>query len=74
MVPLDALHSVKNKKYVLINLRSNKKLRALIMEYDQHFNMFLSDVTEYTQTRVKILERKIEKMFLRGDNVIAVVF
>lgn len=74
MILLDALKPLKNRKYVLINLRNNKKIRCIILDYDKHFNMFIRDVTEIIQNKDRIIENKIEKMFLRGDNIIAIVF
>ncbi|GBG27142.1 Small nuclear ribonucleoprotein Sm D2 [Hondaea fermentalgiana] len=83
--PLSVLmHSVKSGTQVLISLRNNHKLLARVKAFDRHCNMVLEDVLEmWTEApkqgkgaaRAKAVEkdRKISKLFLRGDCVIMVV-
>ena len=78
------LSAVKSNTQVLINCRNNHKLLARVKGFDRHCNMVLEDVRElWTEAPKKgrgkkkaqpiNRERKISKMFLRGDSVILVV-
>lgn len=73
------MHSVKTNSQVLISLRNNHKLLARVKVYDRHFNMILTDVLEqWTEgsnrsTNVVVKDRKISKLFLRGDCVVLIV-
>lgn len=75
--PMSLLYeAIKDNRKILINLRSNKKLIANIINYDKHFNMVLENVLEIYKRPGKIKElqeRVFNKLFLRGDSVIAVV-
>jgi len=77
--PLSVLmHSVKTGSQALISLRNNHKLLARIKAFDRHCNMVLEDVLEmWTESTKKgqglAKERKISKLFLRGDCVVLVV-
>mmetsp|Transcript_11373 Transcript_11373/g.13025 ORF Transcript_11373/g.13025 Transcript_11373/m.13025 type:complete len:108 (-) Transcript_11373:66-389(-) len=83
--PLSVLmHSVKTNSQVLINLRNNHKLLARVKAFDRHCNMVLEDVHEmWTEDPVRgkgkkkseavNKDRRISKMFVRGDSVIMVL-
>lgn len=63
----------------MISLRNNHKLLGRVKAYDRHCNMVLEDVREiWTETKSGSRDpisrdRKIPKMFLRGDSVVLVV-
>jgi len=78
------MHSVKTNSQVLINLRNNHKLLARVKAFDRHCNMILEDVLEMwtdvprkgkgkKAAEVVNKDRKISKLFLRGDCVIMVL-
>uniref|UniRef100_A0A6S8EQT6 Small nuclear ribonucleoprotein Sm D2 n=2 Tax=Sar TaxID=2698737 RepID=A0A6S8EQT6_9STRA len=83
--PLSVLmHSVKTNSQVLINLRNNHKLLARVKAFDRHCNMVLEDVHEmWTEAprsgkgkkKAEAInkDRRISKMFVRGDSVIMVL-
>mmetsp|Transcript_20390 Transcript_20390/g.33644 ORF Transcript_20390/g.33644 Transcript_20390/m.33644 type:complete len:105 (-) Transcript_20390:42-356(-) len=83
--PLSVLmHSVKTNAQVLISLRNNHKLLARVKAFDRHCNMVLEDVLEMwteqprkgkgkAKAQVVNKDRKVSKLFLRGDCVILVV-
>jgi small nuclear ribonucleoprotein D2 len=83
--PLSILwHAVKSNTQVLVSLRNNHKLLARVIAYDRHFNMILEDVLEVwteagrkdkgkASAQPKSKDRKIRKLFLRGDCVVMVV-
>ena len=63
---------------MLINLRNNHKLLGRVKAFDRHCNMVLEDVKEmWSETTNKkdviMKDRKIAKMFLRGDSVVMVL-
>lgn len=69
--------AVKKGSQILISCRNNKKLIARVRAYDRHCNMVLEDVKEMWVETPKgkpiLKDRFISKLFLRGDNVIAVL-
>ena len=78
------LRAVKENTQVLINCRNNHKLLARVKAFDRHCNMVLENVREMWTEAPKTgrgkkkaqpvnKDRKISKMFLRGDSVILVV-
>ena len=78
------LRAVKENTQVLINCRNNHKLLARVKAFDRHCNMVLENVREMWTEVPKTgrgkkkaqpvnKDRKISKMFLRGDSVILVV-
>eukprot|EP00514_Thraustochytrium_sp_LLF1b_P007845 CAMPEP_0184530968 /NCGR_PEP_ID=MMETSP0198_2-20121128/13268_1 /TAXON_ID=1112570 /ORGANISM="Thraustochytrium sp., Strain LLF1b" /LENGTH=106 /DNA_ID=CAMNT_0026923237 /DNA_START=68 /DNA_END=388 /DNA_ORIENTATION=+ len=83
--PLSILwHAVKTNTQVLVSLRNSHKLFARVIAYDRHFNMILEDVLELwveagrkgkgkEKAQPKNKERKISKLFLRGDCVVMVL-
>lgn len=71
--------AVYDKEPILIALRSNRKLYGYIKAVDRHWNMILEGVIEVTPTPQKPgqppsapIQRRINRLFLRGDNVICV--
>lgn len=70
--------AVNNKQPVLIALRSNRKLIGIPKAIDRHWNMILENCTELWSPDskngkpVQVQTRKIQRLFLRGDNVICV--
>ncbi len=75
--PLSLLATaISEKRQIVVNLRSNRKLIADVIAYDKHLNLVLDNAVEVHQTtgrNKKSKDRRIGKMFLRGDNVIVVV-
>ena len=72
--------AVYEKQPIIVSLRSNRKLHGYIKAVDRHWNMILEQVIEFTpQPKTKSdgpppepRRRKINRLFLRGDNVICV--
>ncbi|KAH0788665.1 small nuclear ribonucleoprotein sm d2 [Histomonas meleagridis] len=70
--------AVNTKQPILVQLRSNRKLYGIPKAIDRHWNMILESVLEMWSPNVKdgkpvkIESRKIDRLFLRGDNVISV--
>lgn len=66
----------------LLNLRSNRKLFGIVRFIDKHFNVILTDAIEIRRSvkkcketkkkEVKIIERKIQNMVIRGDSIISI--
>lgn len=68
--PFGLLYRAKQQKTpVLIQCRNNKKLTAVVRDYDEHFNMILQDVQEIWADQQY---REIGTVFLRGDSVVVV--
>ncbi|EAX91516.1 Sm protein [Trichomonas vaginalis G3] len=77
MAPI--VKAVYDKEPLLIALRSNRKLYGYIKAVDRHWNMILEHVIEITPTPAKPgqpaaapIQRRINRLFLRGDNVICI--
>ncbi|OHT04695.1 Sm protein [Tritrichomonas foetus] len=70
--------AVNNKQPILIALRSNRKLYGIPKAIDRHWNIIIESCTELWSPEskdgkpVNIQKRKINRLFLRGDNVICV--
>jgi len=71
--------AVYNKKPLLVSLRSNRKLYGFVKAVDRHWNMILEHVIELSSqtvkgndNSVKVVTRNINRLFLRGDNIICV--
>ena len=72
--------AVYEKQPIIVSLRSNRKLHGYIKAVDRHWNMILEQVIEITpqkiskagETQSEPRTRKINRLFLRGDNVICV--
>jgi len=79
--PLSILmFSVKNNAPVLVSLRNNHKLMGRVKAFDRHCNLVMEGVTEFwTEPAPKKggepvnRNRKIGKLFVRGDSVVIVV-
>jgi small nuclear ribonucleoprotein D2 len=75
MKPL--VDAVKFGHRVLIALRSNRKLYGDLKAVDRHWNMILENATELWSSESHghaptVQQRRIQRVFLRGDNVICV--
>ena len=81
--PLSLLREAcKRKNQIIIYCRNNRKLLGQLRAFDRHMNMILENVcelwTEISKTSkgkkpsIRNRERKINKLFLRGDSVILV--
>ena len=79
--PLSILmFSVKNNAPVLVSLRNNHKLMGRVKAFDRHCNLVMEGVKEFwTEPAPKKggepvnRDRKIGKLFVRGDSVVIVV-
>ena len=79
--PLSVLmFAVKNNSPVLISLRNNHKLMGRVKAFDRHCNLVMEGVKEFwTEPAGKKggepvnRDRKIGKLFVRGDSVVIVV-
>ena len=80
--PLSVLmYSVKNNTPVLVSLRNNHKLLGHVKAFDRHCNLVMTGVKEFwTEPQRKgstgepiMRDRRIGKLFVRGDSVIIVV-
>ena len=70
--------AVQQRKALLINLRSNRKLYGYVKAVDRHWNMIIENATEIWDEllqngRTTTHQRNINRLFLRGDNVISVL-
>ena len=73
--------AVSSGSQILVYCRNNRKIFGRIRAFDRHFNMLLEAVREvWSEKRkgkgknsLKMKERFIGKMLLRGDSVIVVV-
>nr|XP_003919759.1 small nuclear ribonucleoprotein Sm D2-like [Saimiri boliviensis boliviensis] len=82
--PLSVLtQSVKNSTQVLINCRNNKQLLGRVKAFHRHCNMVLENVKEMwtevpksskgKKSKPVSKDRRVSKMFLRGDSVTVVL-
>jgi small nuclear ribonucleoprotein D2 len=76
--PLGVLvNAVRDKATILVSCRNNRKLFGRVKAFDRHFNMVLENVREvWTDTKTgkpEHRDRFLNKVFLRGDNVILVL-
>ena len=81
--PLSILFtSVKENQQIMVALRNNHKLLGHVKAFDRHCNLLMENVKEvWTETpksgknknKVVAKDRKIGKLFVRGDSVILVV-
>ncbi|KAJ9447775.1 Small nuclear ribonucleoprotein Sm D2 [Diplonema papillatum] len=75
--------AIQLEKEVLVNCRNNKKLLGKVRGFDRHMNLVMESVEEMWTEIPKVASgtkpkpvnkfRYINKLFLRGDNVILVV-
>ena len=72
--PFSVLDSaMTSKSQVLVCCRNDKKLMGFVRGFDRHFNMIMEGVHEASTGRKGQSEyqtRYVDKVFLRGDNVI----
>jgi small nuclear ribonucleoprotein D2 len=78
--PLSILmYSVKNNTPILVSLRNNHKLLGHLKAFDRHCNLVMTSVKEIWSEKEKRgaepvqRDRKISKLFVRGDSVVIVV-
>ncbi len=55
-------------KIVLIKLKNHTTIRGTLQTFDQHMNMLLTKVEDITEEKPK----NLEKIILRGDNILIV--
>ncbi|KAA0005976.1 MAG: small nuclear ribonucleoprotein [Thermoplasmata archaeon] len=67
MKPLEVIHSSMEKR-VLVELKGGREYRGILEGYDHpHLNLILKNAEEYVNGEKK---REIEKVIVRGDNII----
>jgi len=67
MKPLEVIHSSIGKR-VIVELRGSREYRGILEGYDHpHLNLILKDAEEFLEGEKK---RDIEKVIVRGDNII----
>jgi small nuclear ribonucleoprotein len=67
MKPLEMIHGSIGKR-VIVELRGNREYRGILEGYDHpHLNLILKDAEEFLEGEKK---RSIEKVIVRGDNII----
>jgi len=78
--PLSVLmYAVKNNTPVLVSLRNNHKLLGHVKAFDRHCNLIMTGVKEFWSEAARAgaepvqRDRRIAKLFVRGDSVIIVV-
>ena len=74
------MYSVDNDTPVLVSLRNNHKLLGKVKAFDRHCNLVMTNVKEFWFEPLKKgasepvqRDRKIAKLFVRGDSVVLVV-
>jgi len=67
MKPLEVIHASLQKR-VLVELKGGREYRGILEGYDHpHLNLILKNAEEYIEGEKK---REIEKVIVRGDNII----
>ncbi|KAA0002878.1 MAG: small nuclear ribonucleoprotein [Thermoplasmata archaeon] len=67
MKPLEMIHGSIGKR-VIVELRGNREYRGILEGYDHpHLNLILKDAEEFLEGEKK---RSMEKVIVRGDNII----
>jgi len=70
MKPLEVMHSSLQKR-ILVELKGNREYRGILEGYDHpHLNLILKNAEEYIEGERK---RDIEKVIVRGDNIIYIL-
>lgn len=58
-------------KPIIVKLKGSKLLRGILMSFDQHLNLYLSNAGEMTEDGNF---RSLGNIIVRGDNVILLIF
>ncbi len=66
--PLDSLNEAKGKT-VLVELKGGTQFVGILKAFDIHINIVLDDAQE---TRGGEVERKLGRVFIRGDTIIMI--
>jgi len=67
MKPLEMIHGSIGKR-VMVELRGGREYRGILEGYDHpHLNLILKDAEEFAGEEKK---RSLEKVIVRGDNII----
>ncbi|KAK9475450.1 uncharacterized protein V1510DRAFT_424497 [Dipodascopsis tothii] len=76
--PLDLVRLSLDER-VFVKLRGDRELRGRLHAYDSHCNLVLGDVEETIYTvdedeadNIKVLKKKSEMLFVRGDAVVLI--
>ena len=64
--PLDALNESRNKR-VIVELKNSKQYIGKLVSFDIHINIVLEEAEEHIDGN---LNRKLGKVFIRGDTII----
>ena len=63
--PFDLLNELVGKQ-VVVGVKGGKEIRAKVVAFDIHMNLYLTGVKMVDESG----EKEMEKMFLRGDSVV----
>ena len=66
--PLDFLNETRNKR-VILELKNQKQYIGKLVSFDIHINIVLDEVEEHIDGN---LNRKLGKIFVRGDTIILI--
>jgi small nuclear ribonucleoprotein len=66
--PLDALNAARHKR-VIVDLKNGKQFIGELKAFDIHINLVLEDAEQRHDGQT---EKKMGKVFLRGDTIIAI--
>jgi len=73
------MHAAKDNTPVLVSMRNNHKLLGHVKAFDRHCNLIMTGVKEFWTEPPRPgaepvqRDRRIAKLFVRGDSVIVVV-
>ena len=62
------LMSQSKDKSVLLRLRNNKTVKGNLVDFDVHMNLTLENAEDISEDK----SRKLGKILLRGDNILAI--
>jgi small nuclear ribonucleoprotein (snRNP)-like protein len=57
-------------KYIFLRLRDNMILQGKLMDFDQHMNLVLEDVTDLTESNHI---HNLRVIIVRGDSVLTII-
>ena len=66
--PLDALNESRNKR-VIVELKNSKQYIGKLVSFNIHINIVLEEAEEHIDGN---LNRKLGKVFIRGDTIILI--